>query len=63
MVYAAIQGNVKFGLRFFFVNFYPILPKETFVASFMANCLMTQIWMAALSQFLVQSFREYMVET
>ena len=38
-VICAIRGNVKMGLRFFFVSFYPILPKETFVNAFMANCL------------------------
>lgn len=63
MVYAALKGHVKFGLRFFFVSFYPIVPKETFVSSFMANCLIMNIWMAAMTQFLIQSFRYYLVGT
>ena len=37
--FAAAMGNIKFGLRFFFLSFYPVIPKETFVNSFMANCL------------------------
>ena len=45
---AALNGNIKLGLRFFFVSFYPIVPKETFVNSFMANCMIMNLWMAAL---------------
>jgi len=45
---AACRGNVKLGLRFFFVSFYPIVPKETFNNAFMANCLVMNLWMSAL---------------
>jgi len=44
----ALRGNVKFGLRFFFIHFYPIVPKETFVNAFMANCCVMNLWMCAL---------------
>ena len=48
LVIAALNGNIKLGLRFFFISFYPIVPKETFVNSFMANCLVFNLWMTAL---------------
>lgn len=57
---ATINGNIKLGLRFFFVSFYPILPKETFVNSFMANCLVMNLWMSALIQFMNFMFRGYL---
>ena len=44
LVLAAVRGNMKFGLRFFFVSFYPIVPRETFINSFFANCLIMNIW-------------------
>jgi LMBR1 domain-containing protein 1 len=53
LVFAAMRGNVKFGLRFFFVSFYPIVPRETFVNSFFANCLIMNIWMFAMIQFCI----------
>lgn len=56
----AVRGNVKLGLRFFFVSFYPILPKETFINSFMANCLVVNLWMTALIQFMNVLFRGYL---
>ena len=48
MVIAALNGNIKLGLRFFFISFYPVVPKETFVNSFMANCMVMNLWMTAL---------------
>ena len=33
------KGMTKLGLRFFFINFYPMKPKETFVNAFFANNL------------------------
>jgi len=59
-VFAAARGNVKFGLRFFFISFYPIVPRETFVNSFMANCLIMNVWMFACTQFCIQLFRGYL---
>ena len=48
LILSAINGNIKLGLRFFFVSFYPVVPKETFVNAFMANCLVMNLWMTAL---------------
>ena len=59
-VFAAARGNVKFGLRFFFISFYPIVPKETFVNSFFANCLVMNVWMFAMMQFCTKLFRGYL---
>ena len=60
LMVAAIRGNVKLGLRFFFVSFYPVVPKETFMNSFMANCLVLNLWMTALIQFMNVLFRGYL---
>jgi hypothetical protein len=57
---AAHRGNTKIGQRFFFINFYPTLPRETFISGFFANCIMTNIWSFAVLQFCVQLFRTYL---
>lgn len=49
LVLAALKGNIKFGLRFFFVSFYPIIPKETFVNSFVANAMIMNLWMFSMT--------------
>ena len=48
LVVSALNGNIKLGLRFFFISFYPVVPKETFVNSFMANCMVMNLWMTAI---------------
>ena len=48
MVIAALNGHIKLGLRFFFISFYPVVPKETFVNAFMANCMVMNLWMTSL---------------
>ena len=60
MIIAALNGNIKLGLRFFFISFYPIVPKETFVNSFMANCMVLNLWMTALTQLMNVLFRGYL---
>jgi len=60
---AAFKGNVKCGLRFFVVSFYPLVPKETFVNSFMANCLVMNLWMVACTNFMCLLFKYYLVGT
>ena len=60
LIAATMRGNVKFGLRFFFVSFYPLSPRETFVNSFFANCLVINIWMVALTHFLNWMFKGYL---
>lgn len=62
-VMATIKGNITFGLRFVFVSFYPIVPRETFITSFMANCAIMNLWMFALTQYIVLLFRGYLVGT
>lgn len=46
---ATVVGNYKFGVRFFFTNFYPLVPKQTFSNYFFANCLNMNIWMFSLT--------------
>ena len=60
LMICAMRGNVKLGLRFFFVSFYPVVPKETFINSFIANCLVMNLWMTALVQFINVLFRGYL---
>ena len=60
LILSAVRGNVKFGIRFFFVSFYPIVPKETFVNAFMANCLVLNIWITALTHLMTMMFRGYL---
>ena len=63
LVLAAFKGNVKVGLRFFIVSFYPLVPRETFVNSFMANCLVMNLWMVSLTSFMTMLFKSYLVGT
>jgi hypothetical protein len=58
LFYATFVGNVKFGLRFFSLSFYPMIPKETFVNAFLINALIINIWMVALTYELVDLFRQ-----
>ena len=54
------KGVTKLGLRFFFINFYPVIPKETFVNSFFANNLAMNLWCISVTQLVVSLFRGYM---
>jgi hypothetical protein len=60
LLLATMQGNIKFGLRFFSLNFYPLVPGETFVNSFMVNALMMNIYMYSLTYWIVDIFRFYL---
>jgi hypothetical protein len=62
-MYSAFKGNVKLGLRFYVVTFYPLMPKETFVNAFMANCLIMNLWMVALTNYMCIMFKYYLVGT
>lgn len=59
MWYAALMGNIKFGLRFFSLQFYPMMPHETFTNSFIVNAVLMNIWMVSLTYWLVDLFRGY----
>jgi len=48
-LFCAHKGNVKLGMRFLFVSFYPIKPKETFVNSFFANCIVMNLYSVAVT--------------
>jgi hypothetical protein len=45
------------------MNFYPVVPGETFSNNFFASCLNMNMWMFALTQFNVQLFRGFMQGT
>ena len=52
-----VHGNIKFGLRFFSLNFYPLVPGETFVNSFMANVMLLNLYMYSLTYYIIDLFR------
>ena len=60
---ATQKGVTKLGMRFFFMDFYPITPKETFVNAFFANCLAMNLWCLAITHFMVDLFRGYLRRT
>jgi len=53
ILFSATKGNVKLGMRFFFISFYPIKEKETFINSFFANCMLMSLYSVAATQFMV----------
>lgn len=57
LFYATVIGNIKFGLRFFSMTFYPLVPKETFVSSFIVNAILMNFWMVALIYEIVELLR------
>jgi len=60
MFMCSVQGNIKFGLRFFSLNFYPLVPSETFVNAFMVNAFLMNIYMYSLTYWIVDLFRFYL---
>lgn len=63
MFYCTTVGNIKFGLRFFSLSFYPMVPKETFVSSFIINAILMNFWMVSLIYWLIDLFRQYFTGT
>ena len=63
MMMAAIKGNVRVGMRVLCFTFYPLLPNETFVNSFVFNAILMNLWMFALVQFMTDMFQEYIRQT
>jgi LMBR1 domain-containing protein 1 len=63
MMIAAIKGNVRVGMRVLCFTFYPLLPNETFVNSFVFNAILMNLWIFALVQFLTDMFQEYIRQT
>jgi len=63
LMFCAIKGNVKLGMRFFCFTFYPMQPKETFVNSFFFNALLMNFWMFSLIQFICEFLSEYVRST
>jgi len=59
MFYATFLGSVKFGLRFFSVALYPMVPGETFTNSFIINVFFMNIWMYSLIYHIVNLFRQF----
>lgn len=49
LMICAIKGNVKLGMRFFCFTFYPMVPKETFVSSFLFNGMLMNLYMFSLT--------------
>ena len=49
LLFCAHKGNITLGMRFLFVQFYPISKKETFVNSFFANCIVMSLYAVAVT--------------
>lgn len=56
MLTAAFRGNVKFGLRFVFMSFYPMEENETYLNAFAFNAILMNIWGMSLVQFMCDMF-------
>lgn len=48
-LFCAQKGNIKLGMRFLFVSFYPIAKKETFANSFFVNCIVLSLYSVAVT--------------
>lgn len=57
MFAAVVHGNIKFGLRFFKWTFYPMVPGETFVNTFLVNALLMNLYTPALVYFITELYR------
>ena len=57
------KGATKLGLRFFFINFYPVIQKETFVSNFFATNLAMNMWCISIVHLMVDLFRGYLRTT
>eukprot|EP00347_Sterkiella_histriomuscorum_P021703 403333058 len=62
-MFATMKGNVRIGMRCFCFTFYPLVPNETFVNSFIFNALIMNIWMFSLIQYLTDMFKDYVRQT
>jgi LMBR1 domain-containing protein 1 len=56
LLWCTIKGNIKFGLRFFCITFFPMRPNETFLSSLIFNVFMINVWSFALIQYLTLNF-------
>lgn len=63
LLYCAFVGHNKFGQRFYSVNFYPLVERNTFVTGFFGNCMMFILYASAVTQLLCQEFDGYLVGT
>jgi len=59
MFLATLHGNIKFGLRFFTFTFYPLVPQETFMNSFLINAFLMNVYMHSLIYLIVDLFRQF----
>jgi LMBR1 domain-containing protein 1 len=63
LMFCSMKGNVRVGMRLLCFTFYPLLPNETFVNSFIFNAIIMNLWMFALVQFMTDMFKEYIRQT
>ena len=62
-LYCTHKGQTKIGLRFYGVQFYPIVPRQTFTSSFFGNCMVLNLQAVTITQFCTQAFDGYFVGT
>jgi LMBR1 domain-containing protein 1 len=60
MLWVCMKGNIKFGIRCLCCClFYPMVPNETFMNSFIVNMILFNLWSIALTHFCTIAFAEY----
>lgn len=60
LFYCTVQGNIKVGIRFFTFTFYPLMPHDTMMNSFLINALLMNAYMYSLTYYIVDMFSIYM---
>ena len=60
MLYGAYMGNRKFGMRFYFITYYPMIQNETLFNGLCYNIILLNLWTTAIVQLSVSVLREWM---
>ena len=59
LLFAAIKGNIKFGVRCFCFTFFPVRRNETYMNSLLVNVMLINLWTVSLIQFCSQTFASF----
>lgn len=59
LLFAAIKGNIKFGVRCFCFTFFPVRPHETYMNSLLVNVMLINLWTVSLIQFCATTFASF----
>ncbi len=59
LLFAAIKGNIKFGVRCFCFTFFPVRKNETYLNSLLVNVMLINLWTVSLIQFCATTFSSF----